>query len=79
MYTLPNVTFLGVEANTPSDGIITISILGRGVGEVCLSYNALASLIVEAVTELYCPHTKSRPLAMSYVGHVAEASWRGDI
>ncbi len=39
MYTLPNVTFLGVEAKTPSDGVITISILGRGVGEVWFNDN----------------------------------------
>ncbi len=34
MDTLSNVIFLGVEANTPSDGVIAVRINGRGVGEV---------------------------------------------
>ncbi len=35
MDALSNVTFPGVEANTPSDGVIAVRISGRGVGEVC--------------------------------------------
>ncbi len=38
MYALSNVTFHGVEANTPSDGVKTVRFSRRGVGRVWTIY-----------------------------------------